>query len=352
MKRAFPLFLAAALLAGGALYFARDAALRAFTDTALEIAVEEAAAEGVVIGDIRRGTASFEGLLSPAWSGTAATVDLSGRGGLPEDSVVRLSCDRLTLTPESLAAGTFRLAASGLTGAVEKVPSTGGGEKLMLRSLASDDVTVIFEADWRRPWAMGDRLRSATEGMKRLFRSGVTDLAVTFQGEAVFSYRGEELAARFGTVREEGVTRLRANGDDLMNMAARFNLRHPLTGAEVEILSRHPLRAARLFSIRNRARSLARDAHRGNRLISMDAFRHIYWSYLLTKRYGDGFATAVADSHEEGRTGNTPAEKAMDLQNNAVGRKYARLGYGIADLAVIAATDRDVVPRAGGGGFR
>lgn len=347
MKRAFLLLLAAVVLAGGALFLARDAALEAFTDRVLAAAVREAAAEGLSVTDLRRGTASFEGFLAPVWRGTAASVDLSGRGGLPEGSVVLLTCDRIALAPGGAAGGTFRLDVTGLRGGVTGAPLPGGAEKLLLRSLASDAVRVVFEADLKKPWAVGRQLRSAADGVKRLLRSGETDLDVSLEGKAVFSYRGEDLEARFGTVEEDGARVLRANSGDLMNMAARFDLRHPLTEAEVEILSRHPLRAAHLLSIRNRARRLARDANRENRLISADAFRHIYWSYLLTEKYGDAFAAAVTNSHEEGRTGNSPAEKAMDLQNNTVGRTYARRGYELEDVATIAATDREVVARAG-----
>lgn len=54
-----------------------------------------------------------------------------------------------------------------------------------------------------------------------------------------------------------------------------------------------------------------------------DAFRHIYWNVLLSRKFGDNFATAFATAHE-GVPGNPADREAMDLYNNELGRKIAR----------------------------
>lgn len=53
-----------------------------------------------------------------------------------------------------------------------------------------------------------------------------------------------------------------------------------------------------------------------------DAFRHAYWSALMTREIGFLNTKAITDSHEESDT-NPPDEKAMDLHNNLQGMVIA-----------------------------
>lgn len=53
-----------------------------------------------------------------------------------------------------------------------------------------------------------------------------------------------------------------------------------------------------------------------------DAFRHSYWNALMTKRYGADFTENFTNAHE-GAPGNPADREAMDLYNNAVGRRIA-----------------------------
>lgn len=50
-----------------------------------------------------------------------------------------------------------------------------------------------------------------------------------------------------------------------------------------------------------------------------DAFRHCYWSALLTMNFGADLARGLTDAHERS-TPNTPAREHMDKHNNTVGR--------------------------------
>jgi len=63
------------------------------------------------------------------------------------------------------------------------------------------------------------------------------------------------------------------------------------------------------------ARLKARDP-----LFPDDAYRHVYWSWLLTREFGAAFAERVTDAHEEGTTYEYgEAARRMDLRNNALG---------------------------------
>jgi hypothetical protein len=54
-----------------------------------------------------------------------------------------------------------------------------------------------------------------------------------------------------------------------------------------------------------------------------DAFRHIYWNVLMSRRIGEDFATSFGTAHE-GVPGNPADREAMDLYNNELGRRIAR----------------------------
>jgi hypothetical protein len=49
-----------------------------------------------------------------------------------------------------------------------------------------------------------------------------------------------------------------------------------------------------------------------------DAFRHCFWSSILSRDIGYFWAKAFTDAHET-KEGQPPEEKAMDLHNNSVG---------------------------------
>lgn len=53
-----------------------------------------------------------------------------------------------------------------------------------------------------------------------------------------------------------------------------------------------------------------------------DAWRHFRWNFSMAQSTGSGAASAFANAHEVSSP-NEPAELAMDLYNNAMGRAFA-----------------------------
>ena len=51
-----------------------------------------------------------------------------------------------------------------------------------------------------------------------------------------------------------------------------------------------------------------------------DAFRHCYWSALMTRHLGEAQAKIFGDLHENSELEQPQEERAMDLANNASGR--------------------------------
>ena len=62
-----------------------------------------------------------------------------------------------------------------------------------------------------------------------------------------------------------------------------------------------------------------------------DAFRHCFWSALLTRDVGSANAKAYTDAHES-YAANPPKEKAMDLHNNAAGIRIGLANLRAADV--------------------
>lgn len=116
-----------------------------------------------------------------------------------------------------------------------------------------------------------------------------------------------------------------------------------LTDAEVELYSKYPDRMMRLKEIANYASEMARIEHAKDILVSEDAYRHVLWSWLLTKEYGEQFAKKVTDAHEAIGSKNTEAQHIMDYKNNEIGIKYALEGIEEQDILPKMMDDPDVI---------
>ena len=132
--------------------------------------------------------------------------------------------------------------------------------------------------------------------------------------------------------------------EDLRRIAKILN--EDLTEPEIQVYSAYPMRSPKLFYVRNRARSISKLARQQDNRISRDAYRHLLWSYMLTKEYGPQFAEVVTSAHEEGETDNTEADHIMDYRNNDLGRMYALEGRGESDLRQLVLTDPRVIRSA------
>jgi hypothetical protein len=64
--------------------------------------------------------------------------------------------------------------------------------------------------------------------------------------------------------------------------------------------------------------------------LTVNAFRHCFWSCTMAKYLGEAAAKAIADEHENAgnRDGQPKDEEMMDLANNGVGRPCGARGKG------------------------
>ncbi|MFA6473754.1 MAG: hypothetical protein WCV85_02680 [Patescibacteria group bacterium] len=93
-----------------------------------------------------------------------------------------------------------------------------------------------------------------------------------------------------------------------------------LTSQEFWLLMANPWNANATNTARNLALSAAQNVWPGSQYqTKADAFRHAYWNILMSKYVSISWAQQVATAHES-ESPNT-VDKAMDLDNNAVGRR-------------------------------
>jgi hypothetical protein len=96
-----------------------------------------------------------------------------------------------------------------------------------------------------------------------------------------------------------------------------------ITNAEWSLLLRYPWNASRTRDCVNRALEVTQSKFPGWSMSQdkADAFRHGYWNVLLCKRIDAWWAEQFTNAHESTSWG---IDRAMDLNNNGVGRRIFR----------------------------
>ncbi|MFA4982197.1 MAG: hypothetical protein WC592_07015 [Candidatus Omnitrophota bacterium] len=189
------------------------------------------------------------------------------------------------------------------------------------------------------------QMNSLREDMLNLLKHGKCRSRIFFKGTIHFTVHDMIVDARIATKRNGNETILTMHEGDVRKLSELLKdyLEETLTDTEVTLVSQNPLRAPYLLRIRDYACATTKNAASRDDRVPKDAYRHILWAYRLTKQYKAEFAKIVTDAHEIGATDETEAEMAMDLNNNAIGIRYAQAGYKEADLLKHILSDPDVI---------
>ncbi len=185
----------------------------------------------------------------------------------------------------------------------------------------------------------GQAVEEMLQGIESLFFEIDTPGSFEFSGNVVVRLRDSIHPGRLYTERHGDRFRLRFSRPDLEAIVD--SARIDLSPEQIEICSLYPMRVPLLIEITQQARSLSSETFPEDRW-RRDALRHVAWSYLLTRAFGAEFAQEVTDA-QEAKPGNTPRERAMDIHNNAVGRRLAADGTRLAELSEIVDVGSRVV---------
>ena len=185
--------------------------------------------------------------------------------------------------------------------------------------------------------------KEVMDDLEAFIKTGKSWKVSDFAGSVEVMLGGSPFKIRAGIIKTVGVS-LVLNQQDLKNMSNIFD--DGLTDAEVNIIAKNPMDAAKLLRIKEYAETTASQARRRDNTVPVDAYRHVLWSYLLAKEFGERFAMMVTNAHEEDPAANTAAERLQDYRNNLMGFQYARQGVAESKLLDLVQTDPLVIRTA------
>ncbi len=269
---------------------------------------------GIGVGNPIFESARFSFLLAPTWSDFRARVSSNPNGRGTEWD---LHLERVILD------WGFNNHASFVADGVTLVDASDERDD---RDVSNRQI-VLDRLSWQIPFDLlhpRAAIPALLEEAERLSTEGSTDWPLAIEGAIVCNVKHKPVELQLQVDERDGRSSLSLETDDLAELSPLFE--KSLTDAEVELIAIHPLRAARLLQIKETAESRSSRARQKDPSVPEDAYRHILWSYLLAQAFDAEFAEEVGNAHESGNTGNTEAEREMDLHNNAIGRKYAELG--------------------------
>ncbi len=164
-------------------------------------------------------------------------------------------------------------------------------------------------------------MRRVYNHLSEVLARGDTTGRLKMQGTVYFDFGNDViLPQRFSTEKNGDLTRIVLDRQDLNRVAPKFASR--LSEGDLDLVAEHPLKAPRLLAIRQETEEKSRELRWAKKNFPEDVYRHVLWSYLLTKEYGPDFAQIVTNAHEIGSY-NSEEEMERDRQNNRVGISYA-----------------------------
>lgn len=284
--------------------------------------------------------------LSISWPRLTAQVTMTEENEFLSGDTITLQMDALQVTMDGILSHTLMVSANAISATVQdKEPENKQSLSDGITRLDDGSIRLTAQLDLWPPGEIKSKAKNVVHNLMGLLRTGSTTIPVTLSGITSFRVNKEVVTAKLSVQQNDTSYRLTMDQESLRIIS--WIMTEKLTDPEIELLSLNPIKAPRLLHIRNDAQESARLAHEAHTVIPEDAYRHVLWSYLLTQAYGEHFATAVTDAHEQGKTDNSPAEHQMDYINNAVGRTYAAQHYTRDELIDRLLSDPAVIREAG-----
>ncbi len=210
----------------------------------------------------------------------------------------------------------------------------------------TDQCEINLHVPWWPPDLFRLRLGRLFNEVYRILEDGKTYVPIKLSGWIRFRIFGKEEKVRIWLVKEGEEYRLVMNPGDLKRISGSYI--EKVSNLEIKVLARYPLWASKALRITDKAREISQEVFRMDKDVPEDAFRHVWWSYHLTKAFGPEFSKELTDAHELGEPTNaevdrTEADHAMDYRNNQIGSGYALRGYPEGSLLERTMTDPDVI---------
>ena len=296
---------------------------------------------------------SINSFNSIAWYGIVLNANIvrDEIRNVVENVTVRI--DKLTVWLDSIAERTIVVNMQGLSAdattrrwGVTEVP------KGPPNRIEGGDLFIKIKVNFLKRHELLAQIRSISDELRKFSQTGVTKLPIKFSAAETFDLDGKFYTVKVRVEPDADQYRLIVDEDSLQKIAASMP-GFPLTKGDLKLLSRNSIRAPQLLRIRNKALTTVNIFSRQFANLPLDAYRHVLWSYLLTKAYGEEFAKECGDAHEmmldkdelKLMEGNMEPDAAsyQDFNNDAVGRSYALRGYEESTIMERVLTDPAVI---------
>lgn len=345
MKKAFVILLLTLAVPAAGFYFGAGAVLDRASRIAIQYLSAQAEERGLEIKEADFQSVSFRFPSAATWR----KLSLSGKIALQDlplsDREFAFTLDEFTLGLESFRGRMLFIKAKGLDVLLkerlkrdfEEFPREGD-------RLVGDYLETKFQFDFTRPRETLSAAAALAQDLAGLLIHGRCLTFVEFSGAMNFMIDEKRVETDFRVERKGNESVLILDQGDLEKISEELEER--LNQTEIRLLSEHPLKVPQLLRISTYAQKAAEEAHEQNPSVPEDAYRHVLWSYLLTKEFGPEFAQQVTTAHERGGMEETDRDHVMDSNNNAIGREYVRKEYPEARILELVLQDPRVIRSA------
>jgi hypothetical protein len=342
MKKALLVLIAfLALLCVGSL-FVVDVVLEKASNKAVEVMAAEGESRGIKVQFAKFGDVGLRGFREVQWKDFVAVINAPKYISLAPGEEVVLSIGEMNLDIPRLFKGVAAITAYEIGVRVKHDSASTESLDAQVEGIDQGQFIVEYPIDFTDKEKLIAALMEAPQMALQFLQEGKTKIPFGFRARSSFKIGGSVAGAQITTRKQGGYYFLVMSPDEMRKIVAKLNA--DLTEEEIRLVSLNPLLAPALFKITNHARSQAEAAHARDAAVPEDAYRHVLWSFLLTKAFGPEFAEQITNAHEIGSVQfNTEADHRMDYNNNKVGRDYVKAGYAEAQILQMVRTDPQVI---------
>ncbi len=296
-------------------------------------------------------SARISSFIGATWKNFELTAIMTPGDASKLPRKVRMNVERLTLEAEDFLKGRFVVLLSGLSLSIEYPSEDAAIASQNTPTLLQDGAMAApLQANIFNRAELVSQIRKFASELRRLSEEGRTSLPVKFTAEEVVTLNDDAFTLSIWVEKKSESYQLMASKEDLEFISKNvLSEAQTSTPADIEIISNNPIRAPQLLRMRSKAGSVSSRARKIDPTVPEDAYRHVLWSYLLTREYGAEFAKKVTDAHEtatdfeEKNRSRYNAAHRMDLNNAEVGRQYAQHGYPESRILDLVRSDPKVI---------
>ncbi len=347
MKKFLIVLLVTVVLLGGAAYLASNFVLEALSKEAVNYLTRNGKNYGMDISQLSYGSVKLASYNAAVWKDFAASISFL-KNGVPNPDrsyTAQMGQVRVDLGPSFKSVD---LSGKGIHIAPAKISEetiSGSTHDRSKDTLDGDSFKVTFDANVFDPAALIQQMPKVGKELVNMLKTGEGSLPAEFLGKSNFMIDQKLAEAKVRIEYKDGRYVLLMDKEDLKKISDTV-LVEKLTKAEIEFLYERPIQTPQLLRVKERAKTTARAANQADANVPEDAYRHVLWSYLLTKEFDETMAEKMTTAHEYDEAGLNP-DHQMDFDNNVIGRNYAKAGYEESSILQRVLTDPNVVKAAG-----